>query len=40
VDFLGKFVQREKVDGKYLENISGEKPFYNWLPECDDRSAL
>jgi hypothetical protein len=32
VDFLGKFVRPEKVDGKYLENISGGKPIYNWLP--------
>ena len=40
VDFLGKFVRPDKVDGKYLENISGGKPIYNWLPERGDSSAL
>ena len=32
VDFLGKYVRPEKVDGKYLENVSGQPPIYNWLP--------
>lgn len=32
VDFLGKYVRAEKVDGKYLENISGLPPVYNWKP--------
>ena len=32
VDFLGKFVRPEKVDGKYLENISGQPAIYNWHP--------
>ena len=32
VEFLGKYVRPEKVDGKYLENISGEPPIYNWTP--------
>jgi hypothetical protein len=36
VDFLGKFVRPEKVDGKYLENISGGEPIYNWLPGSVD----
>jgi len=36
VDFLGKFVRPDKVDGKYLENISGQKPIYNWLPHPRD----
>ena len=40
VDFLGKFVRPDKVDGKYLENISGGKPIYNWLPKRGDSSAL
>lgn len=30
VDFLGKYVRPDKVDGKYLENISGKDPIYNW----------
>lgn len=32
VDFLGKYVRPDKVDGKYLENITGGAPIYNWLP--------
>lgn len=32
VDFLGKYVRPDKVDGKYLENISGQAPIYNWTP--------
>lgn len=32
VDFLGKFVRPEKVDGKYLENVTGKDPIYNWHP--------
>lgn len=32
LDFLGKYVRPDKVDGKYLENISGGAPIYNWLP--------
>lgn len=32
VDFLGKYVRPDKVDGKYLENISGKPPIYNWTP--------
>lgn len=33
VDFLGKYVRPDKVDGKYLEHISGKPPVYNWLPD-------
>ena len=32
VDFLGKYVRPEKVDGKYLHDISGQPPIYNWQP--------
>lgn len=32
VDFLGKYVRPDKVDGKYLETISGNAPIYNWTP--------
>lgn len=32
VDFLGKYVRPEKVDGKYLCDISGEPPIYHWQP--------
>ena len=34
VEFLGKYVRPEKVDGKYLTGINGntEPPIYNWTP--------
>lgn len=32
VDFLAKFVRPEKVDGTYLESISGTAPVWNWHP--------
>lgn len=31
VDFLGKYVRHDKVDGKYLESRTGLEPIYN----CD-----
>lgn len=36
VDFLGKYVRQEKVDGKYLDGIGGVKrePIYNWRPNA------
>jgi hypothetical protein len=30
VDFLGKFVKPDKVDGKYLPEISGQDGIWNW----------
>lgn len=30
VDFLAKYVRADKVDGKYLPNISGESAIWNW----------
>jgi hypothetical protein len=32
VDFLGKFVRPDKVDGKYLPELSGQDPVWNWRP--------
>jgi hypothetical protein len=34
VDFLGKYVRPEKVDGKYLNGVGGieREPIYNWHP--------
>jgi hypothetical protein len=32
VDFLGKFVRSDKVDGKYLPELSGQPPVWNWYP--------
>jgi RNA ligase len=36
VDFLGKYVRSTKIDGKYLENVSGKPPVYNWTPPPSD----
>ena len=33
VDFLAKYVRPNKVDGKYLPNVSGEPEVWNWRPE-------
>lgn len=35
VDFLGKYVRPDKVDGKYLNGIGGieREPTYNWFPK-------
>lgn len=35
VDFLAKFVVADKVDGKYLPEISGQPPVWNWNPDAD-----
>lgn len=32
VDFLVKFVRPDKIDGKYLPEISGMEPVWNWRP--------
>ncbi|MDB5606689.1 MAG: hypothetical protein JWP25_3589 [Bradyrhizobium sp.] len=32
VDFLAKYVRHEKVDGKYLPEISGAPPIWHWHP--------
>lgn len=32
VDFLAKYVLKSKVDGKYLDSITGRPPIYNWKP--------
>jgi hypothetical protein len=31
VDFLAKYVRADKQDGKYLPNISGGAPLWNWV---------
>lgn len=33
VDFLGKFVRPDKVDGIYLPGVSGQDALWNWKPE-------
>ena len=32
VIFLAKFVRLDKIDGKYLPEISGQPPIWNWKP--------
>lgn len=32
VDFLGKYVRPDKVDGCYLKEHSGKEAIYNWQP--------
>jgi hypothetical protein len=31
-DFLCKWVRPDKVDGKYLEIVTGQGPVWNWRP--------
>ena len=35
VDFLAKWVRPEKIDGKYLPELSGGKPIWLWRPASD-----
>ncbi len=32
VDFLGKYVRPDKIDGCYLENVTGREAVLNWTP--------
>lgn len=32
-DFMAKWVRPDKVDGKYLPEISGADPIWNWRPQ-------
>jgi len=32
VDFLAKYVRPSKVDGRYLPEVSGQAPIWNWRP--------
>ena len=32
VDFLCKWVRPDKIDGKYLPEVSGKEPVWNWRP--------
>jgi len=32
VDFLAKYVRPDKVDGKYLESVTGQSNVWNWRP--------
>jgi len=33
VEFLGKYVRSEKVDGKYLPGHGSDEPVYNWISD-------
>lgn len=33
VDFLAKWVRPDKIDGKYLPEVSGQPAVWNWRPE-------
>lgn len=33
VDYLAKWVRPDKVDGKYLPELSGKPPVWNWMPD-------
>jgi len=39
VDFLGKYVRPEKVDGCYLPEISGAEAVWNWRPRTERQKA-
>lgn len=32
VDFLVKYVRPDKVDGSYLDSVTGREPVWNWSP--------
>ena len=36
VDFLAKYVRRNKVDGKYLPDVSGSEVVWNWRYDADN----
>jgi hypothetical protein len=40
VDFLAKFVRHEKIDGKYLPNISNVEPIWHWHAKPVNSTAI
>jgi len=36
-DFLAKYVRHDKADGKYLPELSGQAPVWNWVPSRNQR---
>jgi len=42
VDFLGKYVRPEKVDGKYLHGVGGveQTPIYHWRPFLEANTEM
>ena len=39
VDFLGKYVRPNKVDGRYLPELTGSAAVWNWRPTTPDFKA-
>lgn len=39
VDFLAKYVRPDKVDGRFLPEVSGADPVWNWAPQGLKRSS-
>lgn len=35
VDFLVKYVRPDKVDGSYLDSVTGQEPVWNWQPAAE-----
>jgi hypothetical protein len=33
VEFLGKYVRSDKIDGKYLPGHGSDEPVYNWISD-------
>src|SRR5207302_9606589 len=38
-DFMAKWVRPDKVDGKYLESISGQPAIWHWRPARQGETA-
>ena len=38
-DFMAKWVRPDKVDGKYLESVTGKPPIWNWRPANEKREV-
>lgn len=36
VDFLAKWVKPDKIDGRYLESVTGNPPVWNWKGALED----
>jgi hypothetical protein len=38
-DFMAKWVRPDKIDGKYLPEITGKEPIWNWKPNKEGKDA-
>jgi hypothetical protein len=39
-DFLCKYVRPDKIDGKYLPEVSGQEAVWNWRPHAPESPSL